>query len=81
MFSNLYAIGLHTALPPYSYNKTELVGGDSGDSFDDVLSGSEQPSKITNMIIDYKISGGPGIDFDYVVNGIQVTYPVEQHQP
>ena len=77
----LNAIGvyiLNTALPPMLYNKTVLVGGDNKVNFDDFLSGNEQPSKIVSMKINYEflITGDPEarMNFDYVVNGIQISY-------
>ena len=47
-----------------SYKKTDLIGGAGGDSFDDFLSNSKTPFKITNMLINYGSA----------INGIQVTY-------
>ena len=77
----LNAIGvyiLNSTLPPTLYNKTVLIGGDNKVNFDDFLSGNEQPSRIVSMKINYEflITGDPQarMNFDYVVNGIQVSY-------
>ena len=65
----LDALGLYVesnpvATPTTSYKKTDLIGGTGGDGFDDFLSDSEKPFKITNMLINY----------GSVINGIQVKY-------
>ena len=58
---------MNTSLPLHSYNKTDIVGGEDGDDFDDfknLSSNNELPVKITNMVISYAS----------FINGIQVTY-------
>ena len=60
---------MNTSLPLHTYNKTDLVGGEDGEYFDDFESllsngSAEIPLKITNMVISY----------GSFINGIQVTY-------
>ena len=66
----LDALGLYidpnpvVAAPTALYKKTDLVGGEGGDGFDDFLLSNEKPFKITKILINY----------GSVINGIQVTY-------
>ena len=58
---------MNTSLPLHSYNKTDTVGGEDEEYFDDfknLSSNNEMPVKITNMVISYAS----------FINGIQVTY-------
>ena len=62
------AIGLYinSSIPPNMYKKTDLIGGEGGDGFDDFLPAgdSEKPSKISNMVVNHGKQ----------INGIEVTY-------
>ena len=65
----LDALGFYmiTSLSLLSYNKTDGIGGEDGEYFDDfknLSSNNETPVKITNMVINYAS----------FINGIQVTY-------
>ena len=63
----LDAIGLYidSSVPLSFYKKSDVIGGEGGDGFDDFSSDNEKnPVKISNMIVNYGAH----------VNGIQVTY-------